>query len=62
MNNLTIFDTRDMSINDINRELSNRRTFLEGLGMKRIDSCGFISQIVNLGIASKEKMNEKSKK
>ena len=43
MDTLTIFDTRDMSIDEINHELSNRRRFLENLGMEHIDSCGFIS-------------------
>lgn len=55
MDNLTIFDTRDMSIDEINHELSNRMRFLEDLGMERIDSCGFVSSIMNLGIASQEK-------
>ena len=62
MDNLTIFDTRDMSIDEINHELSNRMRFLEDLGMKRIDSCGFVSSIMNLSIASQEKMNEKKKR
>lgn len=61
MDNLTIFDTRDMSIDKINHELSNRMRFLEDLGMGRIDSCGFVSSIMNLGIASQEKWNEKRK-
>ena len=61
MDNLTIFDTRDMSIDEINHELSNRMRFLEDLGMERIDSCGFVSSIMNLGIASQEKWNEKRK-
>ena len=62
MDNLTIFDTRDMSIDEINHELSNRMRFLADLGMERIDSCGFVSSIMNLGIASQEKWNEKSKR
>ena len=62
MDNLTIFDTRDMSMDEINHELSNRMKFLEELGMKRIDSCKFISSIMNLGIASQEKCNEKKVK
>ena len=62
MDNLTIFDTRDMSIDEINHEVSNRMKFLEELGMKRIDSCGFVSSIMNLGIASQEKWNEKKKR
>ena len=62
MDNLTIFDTRDMSIDEINHELSNRVRFLEDLGMERIDSCGFVSSIMNLGIASQEKLNEKKEK
>ena len=62
MDNLTIFDMRDMSIDEINHELSNRMRFLEDLGMKRIDSCRFVSSIMNLGIASQEKWNEKKKK
>ena len=62
MDNLTIFDTRDMSIDEINHELSNRTRFLEDLGMEHIDSCEFVSSIMNLGIASQEKWNEKKKK
>lgn len=50
-----------MSIDEINHELSNRIRFLEDLGMERIDSCGFVSSIMNLGIASQEKWNEKRK-
>ena len=61
MDNLTIFDARDMSIDEINHELSNRMRFLEDLGMQHIDSCGFVSSIMNLGIASQEKWNEKRK-
>ena len=61
MNNLTIFDTRDMSIDEINHVLSNRMRFLEDLGMERIDSCGFISSIVSLGVGGQEKLNEKRK-
>lgn len=59
MDNLTIFDTRDMSIDEISHELSNRMRFLEDLGMERIDSCGFVSSIINLGIAGQEKMEQK---
>lgn len=62
MDNLTIFDTRDMSIDEINHELSNRTRFLEDLGMEHVDSCEFVSSIMNLGIASQEKWNEKKKK
>ena len=62
MDTLTIFDTRDMSIDEINYELSNRMRFLEDLGMEHIDSCGFISSVMNLGIASQEKWNEKKVK
>ena len=62
MDNLTIFDTRDMSIDEINHELSNRTRFLEDLGMEHIDSCEFVSSIMNLGIASQEKWNEENKK
>ena len=62
MDNLTIFDTRDMSIDEINHELSNRMRFLEDLGMEHIDSCEFVSSIMNLGIASQEKWNKKKKR
>lgn len=62
MDNLTIFDTRDMSIDEISHELSNRMRFLEDLGMGRIDSCGFVSSIINLGIAGQEKMEQKKSK
>ena len=61
MDNLTIFDTRGMSVDDINNELINRMRFLENLGMKHIDSCAFISSIMNLGIACQEKFNKKKK-
>ena len=61
MDKLTIMHTRDMSMDDINNELINRMRFLEDLGMERIDSCGFVSSIMNLGIASQEKWNEKRK-
>ena len=62
MDNLTIFDTRDMSIDESNHELSNRTRFLEDLGMEHIDSCEFVSSIMNLGIASQEKWDEKKKR
>ena len=55
MDNLTIMHTRDMSMDDINNELINRARFLEDLGMTHVDSCSFISSIMNLGIASQEK-------
>ena len=58
MDNLTNFDTRDMSIIEIYSELSNRMRFLDNLGMERIDSCGFVSSIISLGIAGQEKLNE----
>ena len=61
MDNLTIFDTRDISIDEINHELSNRMRFLEDLGMERIESCRIVSSIMNIGIASQEKWNEKRK-
>ena len=61
MDNLSIFNTRDMSIDDINNELINRMRFLEDLGMKHVDSCAFISSIMNLGIACQEKLKEKRK-
>lgn len=62
MDNLTIFDTRGMSIDEINHELSNRMRFLEDLGMERSDSCGFVLSIISLGIASQEKMEQTKRK
>ena len=63
MDNLTIMHAMDMSMDDINNELINCARFLEDLGMTHVDSCAFISSIMNLGIASQEKWKrDKNKK
>ena len=61
MMNVTIMETRDMSKSKLQIEIGKRAKKLEELGMTYEEACGFISGIINLGIASKEKMNEKKK-
>lgn len=59
MMNVTIMETREMSNNRINIEIGKRIKKLEELGMSHEDACGFISGIMNLGIAAHEKAQEK---
>lgn len=62
MMNVTIMETRDMSKRKIEAEIGKRAKKLEELGMTHEEACGFISGIMNLGIASQEKWNEKKEK
>lgn len=50
--NLTITETMEMDKNKINVELGKRAKELESLGMDHVDTCEFISGIMNLGIAA----------
>ena len=57
--NVTIMETRDMSKSKLQIEIGKRAKKLEELGMTHEEACGFVSDIMNLGIARREKMNEK---
>lgn len=59
MHNLTVMETREMSKRKIEAELRKRAKVLEDLGMNYEDACGFISGVMNLGIAMQEKKTEK---
>lgn len=54
--NVTIMETRKMSMTKINVELEKRTKKLEELGMTHEEACGFVSGIMNLGIAAQEKL------
>ena len=56
--NVTIMESRDMSKTKIEVELGKRVKKLEELGMTHEEACGFVSGIMNLGIASQELINE----
>ena len=58
--NTTIMETRTMSKTKIERELGERVKKLEELGMDHETACGFVSGIMNLGIAAQEKMHSKN--
>ena len=60
MMNVTIMETRDMSKSKLQSEIGKRAKKLEELGMTHEEACGFVSGIMNLGIAMQEKMNEKN--
>lgn len=57
MMNVSIIKTREMSKTKLTTEIRKRAKKLEKLGMSHEDACGFISGIMNLGIAMQEKMN-----
>lgn len=59
MMNLTIEETREMSKSKIQTELGKRSKKLKELGMTQEEACGFISGIMNLGIAAQEKIAKK---
>ena len=54
---LTIADTRKMSIRKIEVTLGEHVKKLKELGMDHTSACGFISDIMNLGIAAHEKVH-----
>lgn len=57
MMNVTITEVREMSKGKIEVELGKRAKKLEELGMTHEDACGFISGIMNLGIAVQERVH-----
>ena len=57
MMNVSIIETREMSKTKLTTEIRKRTKKLEELGMSHEDASGFISGIMNLGIAMQEKMN-----
>ena len=59
--NVTIMETRKMSMTKINVELGKRTKKLEELGMTHEEACGFVSGIMNLGIAAQELQKERKK-
>ena len=59
--NVTIMETRDMSKTKIKVELGKRVDKLEELGMSHEEACGFVSGIMNLGIAAQELQKERKK-
>lgn len=59
MMNVTIMETRDMSITRIKWELGRRVEKLKELGMSHEEACGFLSGVMNLGIAAQEKNTKK---
>ena len=54
--NVTIMEARDMSKTKIEVELGKCVKKLEELGMTHKTACEFVSGIMNLGIASQEKL------
>lgn len=54
-------EARSMSSTRINVELGKRTKKLEELGMSHEEACEFVSEIMNLGIAAHELLNEKKK-
>ena len=59
--NVTIMETRDMSKTKIKVELGKRVEKLEELGMPHKEACGFVSGIMNLGIAAQELQKDQKK-
>ena len=59
--NVTIMETRDMSKTKIKVELGKRVKKLEDFGMTHEEACGFVSGIMNLGIAAQELQKERKK-
>lgn len=58
---VTIMEARGMSSTKINVELGKRTKKLEELGMSHEEACEIVSEIMNLGIASQELLDEKKK-
>ena len=58
---VTIMEARGMSSTRINVELGKRTKKLEELGMSHEEACDFVSEIMNLGIAAQELLEEKKK-
>ena len=58
MMKLTLIEAREMSKKQIELDLGKRAKKLEELGMTHEEACGFISGIMNLGIAVNEKTHK----
>ena len=58
MMKLTLMEAREMSKKKIELELGKCAKKLEELGMTHEEACGFISGIMNLGIAVNEKTHK----
>ena len=56
---MTIMETRKMSKTEIEEELKKYTKKLEGFGMTHEESCRFVSDIMNFGIAAQEKISKK---
>ena len=59
MANLTIMDARKMSKTKLEVELGKCAKQLEGLGMNHVEACDLLSTVMNIGIASQEKIHNK---
>lgn len=57
---LTVMDTRGMSKEEIQLRLGAYAKELEKLGMDHESACGFLSSVMNLGIAAQEKCRDKN--
>ena len=57
---LTVMDTREMSKEAIQLRLGEYAKELEKLGMDHESACGFVSSVMNLGIAAHEKCHDKN--
>ena len=57
--NVTIMEAREMSKTKIEVELGKRVEKLEKLGMTHEEACGFVSGIMNLGLAAQELQKER---
>ena len=56
---ITIMDARKMSKGEIESQLKDATKVLEnGLGIDHECACTFLSNVMNLGIASQEKFNQ----
>ena len=62
MKGLTVMETREMSMTQIETKLGEYIKKLEEYDMDHTSACKFASSITNLGIAEQEKWNEAKKK
>lgn len=57
---LTVMDTRGMSMAEIQLRLGEDAKELEKLGMDHRSACGFLSGVMNLGVAAQEKCHDEN--
>lgn len=62
MKGLTVMETREMSMEQINIKLHEHIKKLEEFGMDHVSACKFASSIMNLGIAAQEKWHKENQK